>query len=288
MSAFASLIAFVIIAIGSMCVVAFANYKVEQAKKVRHRLHKYKARVEELEDVVLALDQLCENRAIPKMINDEVIEIYSAMIDLDDSAAYLKAGHSNALMRSDELSDETAARHISRLCNSDAQIARIQAYLNEACNIVKKQHNQGKMSTTQMQDSILDLEWLYLQVYVISNIVQGHKAYNKQDILTANAFYKKAQTELMRSGHPDERRHKMMKQLADILFGRRKSLDTELMPEDEFNPDDSIPMLSPEDQKALEELMQNGDLNPEDAQAVTEAMLNKQQNQASSQPSNNQ
>ena len=284
MSAFASLIAFVIIAVGSMCVVAFANYKVEQAKQVRHRLHKYKARVEELEDVVLALDQLCENRAIPKMINDEVVDLYSTMIALDDRAAYLKAGHSTALMRSDELSDETAERHISRLCNSDAQIARLQAYLNEACNIVKKQHNQGQMSTTQMQDFMLDLEWLHLQVYVISNIAQGHKAYNKQDILTANAFYKKAQAELMRSGHPDERRQQMIKQTADLLFGRRKFIDTELMPETEFNPDDSIPVLSSEDQKTLEELVQNDDLNPEEVQAITEAMLNKQQNQDTIRP----
>ena len=73
----------------------------------------------------------------------------------------------------------------------------------------------------------------------ISNIVQGHKAYEKQNILGANAFYKKAQSDLLQSPHPDERRHKMISQVADVLHGRRKFLDAELMPETEFNPNTS-------------------------------------------------
>lgn len=237
MSAFSSLVLLILIAVASMVAVAFSNYKVEQAKKLRARLQKYKARVEELEDVVLALDSLCERREIPKLINDDVIELYQTMIELDPKTTYLEAGLSNAKMRSNELSDESVERHITRLCQSDAQIARLQTYLKESINILRKQHNQGKVSASELQDFILEIEWLHLQVSVISSIAQGHKAYNRQDVLTANAFYKKAQSELMRSSHPDERRHKMIKQMADLLFGRRKSIDTELMPEDEYNPE---------------------------------------------------
>ncbi len=279
MSAFASLIMLVMIAVGAMGVVAYSNYKVEQAKKIRHRLQKHKVRVEELEDVVLALDQLCESRAIPRLVNDEVIDMYEEMIELDPKAVYLQAGFSNAKMRSEALSDELSPRDISRLCNSDARIARLRAYLTEASNILKKQHNQGKLSTTEMQNFVTELEWLYLQVYVISNIAQGHKAYTRQDILTANAFYKKAQTELISSGHPDERRHKMIKQLADVLFGRRKSLDTELMPEDEFNPENTSAVLSEADQRALAEIMMED--NPEAAAQITEAMIIQKQAESS-------
>jgi hypothetical protein len=262
MSALASLILFVFIAVISMAAVAYANYKVDGAKLVRQRLQKFRNRAEELEDIVMALDQMTENRGIPKLINDEVIEIYEEMIALDLKAGYLQAGLSNAKIRSEELSNESATRHTSRLCNSDAQIARLQAYLKEASSIVRKQHAIGKITTTELQEYVDELDWLHLQVYVVSNIVQGHKAYSRQDVLTANAFYKKAQAELMRSGHPDERRHKMIKQLADILFGRRKSIDSELMPEDEFNPDNfsdapQTPktLLSEQDQEALQKIM---------------------------------
>lgn len=274
MSAFTSLIVLIAIAALAMVVVAYSNYKVEQAKKIRLRLHKFRAKAEELEDMVMALDHICESRTICKFVNDEIIEIYETMIDIDNSAGYLQAGYANAKIRSNELSNELAPRKLSRLCSSDAQIARLRAYIKEARRIIRVQHAQGKLSTTELQNFTLELEWYDLQVYVVSNIVQGHKAYTKQDILTANAFYKKAQAELTRSSHPDERRHQMIKQLADILFGRRKSIDEELMPESEFNPENTITILSDEQQEALEKMLENAD--PSMIPEITAAMMQQQ------------
>jgi hypothetical protein len=237
MTAFASLILLVCIASLSMCIVAYSNHLVRKSKQAAFRLEKMKLRAEELEDVVLVLDGLCEKRMIPKLVNDAIIDNYQTMIQINPKATYLKAGLSNAKMRSNDLSDESAYRHISRACKSDAQIARYRAYLAEALQILRKQHAEGRITGQEMQIFTLEIEWLHLQVKVISNIIQGHKAYNKQDILGANAFYKKAQNELLTSPHPDERRHKMITQMADLIFGRRKCLDPELMPEIEFNPD---------------------------------------------------
>lgn len=274
MSAFASLILLTIIAALAMSVVAYSNYKVEQTKRVRHRLQKLRARAEELEDMVIALDQLCESRTICKLVNEEIIELYESMMEIDTTAGYLQAGHANAKIRSEELSNELASRKLSRLCNSDAQIARLRAYVKEACKIIRMQHSQGKLTSTELQDFTLELEWYDLQVYVISNIVQGHKAYSKQDILTANAFYKKAQTELMKSTHPDERRHKMIKQLSDVLFGRRKALDEDLMSESEFNPENTISVLSDEQQEAFEKILETAD--PAMIPEITAAMMQQQ------------
>jgi len=200
MTAFASLIFFLFIAATAMSVVAYTNYRVDKAKNMRHKLQKYRVRVEELEDVILALDQICESRAIPRIINDEVIELYEIMMEMDPRANYLKAGHGNAIARSEELSNESAERHISRMCSSDAQIARLQAYFKESSGILRTHHTNNKISTTELQSYLEELEWLDLMVSVISNIAQGHKAYTRQDALTANAFYKKAQSEMINSG----------------------------------------------------------------------------------------
>jgi hypothetical protein len=156
-------------------------------------------------------------------------------------------------MRSNDLSDESAFRSVSRICKSDAQIARCHAYLAEATSILRKQQMENKISGPEMQSFALDIKWLQLQIKVISNVVQGHKAYSKQDILGANAFYKKAQNDLVRSAHPDKRRKKMITQMADIIFGRRKALDPDLMPEIEFNPEIDIE-LSAEQIAALQVL----------------------------------
>ncbi len=262
MSAFSSLIVLIIIAILAMSAVAYSNFLTEKRKQTSLRLEKMKIRVEELEDVVLALDSMCERRLLARLVNDEIIEIYEGMIHINPKAVYLNAGLSNAQMRSNELSDESGYRHVSRICKSDAQIARYTAYLTEALAILRKQHAGGKITGHEIQDFVLEIEWLQLQIKVVSNIVQGHKAYTKQDILTANAFYKKAQNELLRSSHPDERRHKMISQLSDVLFGRRKSIDEELMPEAEFNPDIEL------NEEQLELLaQQNSEQPPEDLSA---------------------
>lgn len=274
MSAFASLILLIGIAALSMSVVAYSNYLVSQKKKTTLRLERMKIRVEELEDVVIVLDTLCEKRIIPKLVNDEIIEYYEKMTQIDPKASYLSAGLSNANMRSNELSDESAHRELSRVCKSDAQIARYHAYLNETLLILRKQSSEGKIAPQEMQSFSLEVEWLQLQIKVISNIVQGHKAYSKQDILSANAFYKKAQNELLRSSHPDEKRQKMISQMADVLFGRRKALDPELMPETEFNPQNDI------DLSALEGSEELSGIPPE---LLQEAMMQSQKSPQGSQ-----
>jgi hypothetical protein len=238
MNAFTSLLLLIAIAALSMGVVAYSNHLVAKAKKTVFRLEKMKVRVEELEDVVLVLDGLCEKRIIPKLINDEIINNYEMMIEIDIKATYLKAGLNNAEARAAELSNESSPRHISRACKSDAQIARYQVYLGESLEILRRQHMNSKFSNQDLQAFNSEINWLQLQIKVISNIVQGHKAYAQHGVLRANGFYKRAQNELLKSSHPDPRRTKMITQMTDVLFGRRKSLDADLMPETDFNPDE--------------------------------------------------
>jgi hypothetical protein len=260
MDAFSSLILLILIAALSMSIVAYSNYLVEKKKRTTLRLESMKIRVEELEDVVLILDGLCEKRAIPKLINDEIIHLYDMMIEINPKAGYLQAGLSNAQVRSNELSDESAHRSISRVCKSDAQIARFNAYLAEALTIIRKQHTEGKTTGQEIQNFTLEIQWLQLQIKVITNIVQGHKAYAKQNVLGANAFYKKAQSDLLQTSHPDQRRHQMISQMAEILHGHRKFLDVELMPEAEFNPEITTQEapLSDEEQAMMNAQSKNG------------------------------
>ena len=248
MSAFASLLLLIFIAFLAMCVVAYGDYRVEQNRKARVKLQNLKAKIERLEDIVRVLEQLCENKMITTFINDDVIELYEEMIELSPKAPYLKAGHTNAKIRSNILNDASYPQQLERICGSDAQIARGRAYLKEAANILRRQQSEGKFSATEVQEFIQHLDWLHLQIFVVTNIAEGHKSFTRNNVLKANAFYKKAQKELVNSGHPDARRQQMIKQLADVLFGHRRSLDKQLMPEDEFNPID--PSTSEDDTSA--------------------------------------
>ena len=237
MSAFYSLIFLVIIAAISMAVVAYMNHKEENDLKRREKLRIYKLRLEELEDLVIAMDKLCDSRSIPRLVNEEIIELYTEMIELDLKAKYLQAGQSIAQTRAQELSEDSPDRLVTRLCHSDSQMAKMKHQCKQALHLMNQQHTKSKISSAELHSFTQELSWVILQIDVISYIAHGHKAYNKNDVLTANAFYKKAQTALLKSSHPDERRARLIKQVADLLFGRRKSIDEDLMPETEFNPD---------------------------------------------------
>jgi len=248
MSAFTSLIILIAIAALSMGVVAYSNYQEVKKKQTNQLLEKMKRRAEEIEDIVITLDKLCETRRIPRLMNNEVVAHYEAMLQLNPEASYLRAGLSNAQLRSNEFEKEPTDRFVSRVCKSDAEIARNIAYLDETLAILQAHHVDEKISNKQLNDVTEEMEWLRLQLKVVNYIVQGHKAYIKEDTLSANAFYEQAQAALKQSSHPDERRDKMINQLSEILSGQRRFLDPALMPEKEFNPDEVAVEPEPEEE----------------------------------------
>jgi len=236
MSALFSLFFFIILAAGSLITVSVINTKEKQKRFLRHRLAQMKQQVEELEELVIEVDQLVVSRSIAQSINDEIIEMLEAMIELDHSATYLEASLSSAKDRATHLFDETAERHIDRLKESDAQIAKSQKHLESAAKIVRQQQAKGRIGLQEMNTLIEELSWTHLMIDTVSYTGQGHKAINRHDPLTGHAFYKKAQQVLMQSANPDKRRHKLIRELSEILAGQRKSLSSDIMWENHYNP----------------------------------------------------
>lgn len=238
MSSSASLIILCAIAIASLVMVSVINQRELKAKHIRQKLKQLKFKVEDLEELVINLDQLVETRTIPKVLNDEIVDIVGAMLEQDKSAHYLEATLTNARNRAEELEENGGHRDICRLKDSDAQIARAQHCLSEAGRLLRAQHASGRITLAEMETFISELSWSHLMVDVVSHIGQGHKATNRGEILTAHAFYKKAQHSLIQSPHPDPRRHRMIKELGEILQSKRRALNLDLMPESFYNPEE--------------------------------------------------
>ncbi|GAA5317227.1 MAG: hypothetical protein AseanaTS_24310 [Candidatus Pelagadaptatus aseana] len=236
MSALAFLILFIVLAIGSLAVVSYINEKEKRQKLVRQKLNQVKLRSNELEELVVAVDQLVETRAIPRLINEEIIEMLASVKDGNEQALFLQANYQTAIARHDILSDETKDKNYDRMMESDKQIAQSQRYLQEAARIIRKQQGTGKISLEEMNAFIEELAWSNLTIEAITYIGQGHKAINRNDVLSAHAFYKKAQQVLANSAHSNPQRHKIIKELSEMMSGRRKIVSVELMPETQYNP----------------------------------------------------
>lgn len=207
-----------------------------------------KRRVDELDEMALALDHLVESPEIAAELNTEAVDLLEAMLQLAPEDQVLEVSLHNAQQLTEELRNPTRERDINRIQDSDAAIARSLYLLNEAGRILRKRQSKGKLELSRMESYIHELAWSHLMVGVTTHVAQGHKCVKKGNILRGFAFYKKAQEVAIQTSTQDTRRHQLISELSDIMSNRRKSLSPELMPEVGYNPPEHS--LSAENQAA--------------------------------------
>lgn len=252
----AYLIIFCSIALLSLLVVSIANQREEKLRSRRIRLHKLKLRVDELESLLLQVSPLVENPDILSQINDEIIDMYKMMIELDSSLPYLEAALNSAEARAQQIAERQTRTH--RIMESDVKIAMAQKQLTEAAKVIRHRQSHNKITLEEMQAFLKELSYQHLMVDVVSMVAQGHKAINKSNLFSAQAYYKKARQMLVQSTHSDPRRHEMSRQLVDIIEGNRQAINETLMPESMYNPDKQANTAEP----MLDDMLSDDDAPP--------------------------
>lgn len=232
-----------ILMIASLLVVSFVNRQHTRKRVVTHKIWELRRRINELEEVGAAIEPLVESPIIPKAINDEIIDLINTVTTLDPSIVYLESNLRTAQALSAAYMEQTAPSVLYRVQPSDAAIARAQHYLQEAGRIIRNQQIAGRLDITEMDQFIRELGWAHLMVEVLSHIGQGHKALGRSDVLSAYGYYRNAINKLMTSTVTDERKHRLIREVSEILQNKRKAISLDLMPESNFNPGANTPDL---------------------------------------------
>lgn len=238
---------------------ALFGVSVINAQQVRKRLisqkvMQLKRKITEMEDVAAALENLTGNTATARILNEEIIDTLSGMLQLQPNSPSLELVMDATRQRIEEISSPGYSCNIHRMLDSDAAIAHAQYLLGEAARIIRKRQAQGQIELTQMTSHIEELSWAHLMVSVISLTGQGHKALQRGDPLRAHAFYKKAQESAMESVLSDDRRHQWIRELGELMSGKRKTISRSLMPESMYNPDENQSVIeAPKDQPSKPE-----------------------------------
>lgn len=229
--------------IASLLIVSYVNRQHTRKRVVTHKIWELRRRINELEEVGAAIEPLVESPIIPKTINDEIIDLINTAKNLDPTIMYLESSLMTAQALSTAYLEQTSPTVLNRIQPSDAAIARAQQYLQEAGRLVRAQQNAGRISITEMDQFIAELGWAHLMVEVLSHIAQGHKAISRSDVLSAYGYYRNAINKLMTSAVIDERKHRFIREVSEILQNKRKAISLDLMPESSFNPSGSTPNL---------------------------------------------
>lgn len=222
----------------SLVVVSFANRIENRSRLMRQKASQITRRIESLEELCSSIEPLLESVLIPRLVNEEVIDLIRSLEQLDPSVPSLEVKRLNATEVAESLASGQRTQPLYRAQSSDAAIARSKHYLIEAARVARRHHAVGRLESAELESYLKELFWAHLMVDVISHITQGHKAVNRDEPEVAYGFYRRAQTLLMGATTADTRRHRFIKEISEILAGQRMAISTELMPEAEFNPTD--------------------------------------------------
>lgn len=236
MNSATGIIALLLLVAVSLTVVSLVNRVQTRNRLIRLKIHQLRRRLNELEELCTAVEPLLESILIPRLINEEILDLIHSIERLEDHAPYLDASRENAQQLAKQLEEERRSQSLHRLMSSDAAIAKNQYYLTDAARLVRRHHALGRLEASEMESYIAELSWAHLMVEVISHIGHGHKAVSRGDHLVAYGYYRKAQNLLINHNHRDDRRHRFIRELGEILSNRRTAISTDLMPETDYNP----------------------------------------------------
>ncbi len=253
------LLSLLAVVVFSLLLVSYINHIQEKRNEKRLKVRSLKMRVSELEELAISISTLIETPMIAKLINDEAISLLKDIRETDPKLAYIASSLQAAEIRSSKLidvdSDDIA---INRVMQSDAQIARAKKALEASGGALRSLFNKGDISRQELETFLHELSWQRLQVETLSLVAQGHRCMQRQDVLKAYTFYKKAQQHLISHQHSDSRRHDQIKQLTEMLSNQRTTLTTDLMPETQYNPPQRE-QIKPPSAEELEEAMAQGE-----------------------------
>ncbi len=250
MSSFSTVIILLAITATSLFVVSLINQRQTRARLINQKLQKMKRRVSELEELSAILEPLVDDAQTPQAINEEAVDLIESMLRLAPGNAYYRMSLDTAQQRRADLATPGRKIETFRLMESDASIARSQYALSEAARIVRKRHAAGHLQEAEMENMIKDLSWANFMIKITSNVAQGHKAINRDDVLRAYSYYRKALEVATEGSYNNPKQNQIISEMGEILSGKRRALSTSLMPETMHNPTKDAPTmdkLKPED-----------------------------------------
>lgn len=236
MGSAAGIIVLLSLMVCSLMVVSIVNRIQTRNKLVRQNIQRMRFRIDDLEEICAGIEPLLESVLIPKLLNEEILDLIQSIKKLDATATHLDTKLEQAQALAQTLGAGQRTQPYFRVMPSDTAIAKHQHFLTEAARVVRRHHTLGRLQIDEMETYVRELSWAHLMVEVVSHVAQGHQAVNRDDPIVAYGFYRRAQNLLMNAHTSDDRRHRIIRELTEILNGTRLALSSDLMPETNFNP----------------------------------------------------
>lgn len=222
----------IFVILGALVFVSIINQAQRRERSRRLQQRQLRLQVDLLEEVLDCLLKTLPERQAAKYINDEILDLLQVILRNERrNTTHIETSIKNAEARGHELASARQNQRASYIKESDVQIAQAQSLLTKAAQVLRHQYSQGRVGDEELDVYLSQLTWAHLMVSTVSFIGQGYKARARGDIFAAQAYYKKAQYQLIESTHADPKRMRMIRELGETISGHRKLLSEDLVPE---------------------------------------------------------
>ncbi|XPF94496.1 hypothetical protein ACM9HF_00355 [Colwellia sp. RE-S-Sl-9] len=214
----------VLLVIGVVVVNAMQQHKAKQEQERRAQSAKYKAIIDESEELIVNLNNLPPSPVLIEILIRRSLNAAKAMRQLtpDSKLVKQKVQELEAALTSakDSASNQTASDETFILPDNEQQLVGILQNIKKLRAMLKAEQSKGALDAQSFSQQDLRLDAMQLKIGVESIISRGQKAYSKEMLGSARQYFEKALQTLM--SHPNQseytkvKRSEIESQLEDI------------------------------------------------------------------------
>lgn len=213
----------VLLVIGVVVVNAMQQHKAKQEQERRAQSAKYKAIIDESEELIVNLNNLPPSPVLIEILNRRSLNAAKAMRQLTPASKHVKQKVQEleaALESSKNASSNQSADETFILPDNEQQLVSILQTIKKLRAMLKSEQSKGALDAQSYGQQDLRLDAMQLKIGVESIISRGQKAYSKEMLGSARQYFEKALQTLMSHPHQSEytriKRSEIESQLEDI------------------------------------------------------------------------
>lgn len=227
-----TLLALVIITILALVAVNAINLRQQTLKQLVRRQDRLYSDLEQIEEALTASLQYVEDIEVSSQLVREKLATLQSLLELErHNPAPLQARVEQAQAYLQNLSTGGLERQVNRYCYSDVEIKAAQEKLSRAAICLQQRWSGERMDREAANRCREQIDWAKLMVSVLSILGAAYSARDNNQNISALNYFRKVQSLLQASQHPDPRRLQLIKEIAEVIRLERPYVDNSLFPE---------------------------------------------------------
>lgn len=224
------------LAISSLLLLAYVNYRERQRAEHLLKVRQMSIAAENIENMLADLETLNNHKVLFCVLSQELVRRYQQLQTFDPNASNVEVRVQRAEQLLQIYQSHGNTKTLNRIRNTDQAIRKTEKKLQDIIELLIHMFNSKTIDDKELAPLMQELEYTQLAVEVISGVAQGHKLYNEGEFVDANSHYFHAQKLSMQSKSTHKNRQRLIDQLSEIINRERLALDEQLMPETLYNP----------------------------------------------------